>query len=227
MEESRFELGGGLTLGESSCNPVAVSMSSGSERHGDVGLNGLRRVTGWRMMLLPAVGVGLLLAACQPEYPRVNGTVSPFVPTLAPAAAVLLTPTAELPRIPNVRPTTSIAPTRTPVPTRTLAPAPPTATHPAASPTLVSTPSPEPSPTLTGSPTAAQWVVVANTDGLGVFLQREPRANNGIVVLAEGTLLEVAGAEVEEGSGRWLPVRTEDGSSGWVSVEYVIPAPAP
>jgi hypothetical protein len=63
-------------------------------------------------------------------------------------------------------------------------------------------------------------VWVANTDGGGVFLRNSPHDGDRAGVLAENTPLTVTG-ELTEGDGQnWYPVKTADGSTGYVPETY-------
>ena len=82
--------------------------------------------------------------------------------------------------------------------------------------------------TETGTPTATagpQRVVVANTDGEGVFLRATKEVADRLGLYQEGTVLIVIGA-AESGDGRmWLPVEAPNGVIGWVPQEYTEPLP--
>lgn len=63
-------------------------------------------------------------------------------------------------------------------------------------------------------------VVVANTDGEGVFLRGSKQMADRLQAYADGTVLTVTGPE-EEGEGvKWLPVQAPDGTKGWVPTQY-------
>jgi len=91
---------------------------------------------------------------------------------------------------------------------------------------VVSSPSPglgSPSPGLalaTLTPGPAGEVFVANTDGGGVYLRRSPHEGDRADVLPEGTHLTVTGVEVEGDGDMWYPVRTDDGTEGFVATKY-------
>ncbi|MFN8632310.1 MAG: hypothetical protein U0893_00540 [Chloroflexota bacterium] len=67
-------------------------------------------------------------------------------------------------------------------------------------------------------------LVVAGTDGLGVFLRKSPRADDRLRAWSDGTLLELLGPEVVQDGLRWTPVRDPCGVSGWVPMRYAAPA---
>ncbi|MCC7370047.1 MAG: SH3 domain-containing protein [Chloroflexi bacterium] len=75
-------------------------------------------------------------------------------------------------------------------------------------------------------------VRVANTDGDRLNLRAGPSTTDPIArALEPGTTLTVTGSARTVGGTRWLPVRTADGQSGWVSQQYVqvvsTPTPTP
>jgi hypothetical protein len=84
-----------------------------------------------------------------------------------------------------------------------------------------SVPSPTPAQPPTSTPVAAARVVwVANTDGGGVYLRNSPHDGDRADVLADNTPLTVTG-ELVEGDGRnWWPVRTQNGTEGYVPETY-------
>ena len=124
------------------------------------------------------------------------------------SACALISPAA-----PQDAPTPSPAATGEPAastPTRAPAPPPPTAT-----------PLP-PSATPTAS---SATVVVANTDGQGVYLRASKHVPDRLGAYPDGAVLIVRGA-AEDGDGlSWLPVRAPDGAEGWVPAQYTAPAP--
>jgi len=66
------------------------------------------------------------------------------------------------------------------------------------------------------------WVVVANTDGQGVYVRKTPRMDDKLTAWPEGTRLRRVGAEVE-GEGRlWVQVADPAGQVGWVPEDYVV-----
>lgn len=67
-------------------------------------------------------------------------------------------------------------------------------------------------------------LVVAGTDGHGVYLHRTPRLGDRIKAWSDGTRLELLGPEVELDGLRWTPVRDPCGVSGWVPMRYAAPA---
>jgi Bacterial SH3 domain len=80
-----------------------------------------------------------------------------------------------------------------------------------------------PSPALalaTASPAPAADVYVANTSGGSVYLRRSPHEGDRADVLPEGTHLTITGPEVEGDGQMWYPVRTDDGTEGFVPTQY-------
>ena len=80
------------------------------------------------------------------------------------------------------------------------------------------------------------WVTVANTDGQGVYLRRQPDWSSKWVAWNEGTKLHVLAAGVggvsvrgapSAGSAAWLQVRDPEGRVGYVPEQYVTLAPWP
>ncbi len=70
-------------------------------------------------------------------------------------------------------------------------------------------------------------LVVANTDGEGVFLRRTPSAADKVKAWPEKTIMVRIGP-VQEGEGRrWVNVRDPDGNEGWVPEEYLALAAGP
>ncbi len=66
----------------------------------------------------------------------------------------------------------------------------------------------------------ARTFVVANTGGEGVYLRRTPRLADRDTAYVEGTQLVAIGAD-EQGEGQsWHHVRTPDGKTGYVPVQY-------
>ncbi len=118
-----------------------------------------------------------------------------------------LTPTLDVPVAGN--PTTPI-------------PLPPTATPPP--------PTPAP-PTATPAPAAPEFVAVGNTDGTGVFLRTDPRADaRRLVALADKTVLLIAGPDQTAPDGAvWRNVRTlrDPAQTGWILAQYLLPSSGP
>jgi len=67
-------------------------------------------------------------------------------------------------------------------------------------------------------------VVVAGTDGEGVYLRRTPRPDDRLAAWSDGTRLTVLGPDVQQDGLRWLPVRDPCGGAGWVMARYAAPA---
>ena len=83
---------------------------------------------------------------------------------------------------------------------------------------------------------AGLWVTVANTDGQGVYLRRQPDWSSKWVAWNEGTKLHVLAAGVggvsvrgapSASSAAWLQVRDPEGRVGYVPEQYVTLAPWP
>jgi hypothetical protein len=66
-------------------------------------------------------------------------------------------------------------------------------------------------------------VVVAGTDGEGVFMRRTPRSDDRLQAWSDGTALDLLGPDVEQDGLRWSPVRDPCGVSGWVPARYAAP----
>src|SRR5579859_5945446 len=80
------------------------------------------------------------------------------------------------------------------------------------------------------APPAAEYVQVANTNGDGVWLRTDPRADaNRLVVLKEKVLLVIAGPDQTVDGKVWRNVRiARDGAqTGWVLAQYLAPAAGP
>jgi hypothetical protein len=84
------------------------------------------------------------------------------------------------------------------------------------------TPSPTPaSPAIATPVTATTTVWVGNTDGGGVYLRNSRHDGDRAGVLPDGTHSSRSpGTEVEGDGQRWDPVRTADGTEGYVRVIY-------
>jgi hypothetical protein len=134
-----------------------------------------------------------------------------FIILVAPCFLLACSPAlpTQVPTTPPARPATpTLAP---PVPTTVAA----TATKPAATPI----------PTATIPPVV--WVVVANTDGIGVYLRDSPKMDDKVVAWPEGTKLRVVGLDTENEGRRWKQVADPQGRTGWVPAEYTAPAVGP
>lgn len=91
-------------------------------------------------------------------------------------------------------------------------------------------------PTATVAPVAleptpvVEYVKVANTGGQGVRLRAEPKQNaKNVVILDEGAVLQVIGADITNEVGVWRNVQLlpPDGRAGWVLTKYLISTPKP
>jgi hypothetical protein len=124
--------------------------------------------------------------------------------TNAPLPLPQLTPTLDVPVAANPATPIPLPPSATPPP--------PSATPPPA------TPLPE-------------FVAVGNTDGTGVFLRVDPRADaRRLVALADKTVLLVAGPDQTAADGAvWRNVRTlrDPAQTGWILAQYLVPSSGP
>jgi hypothetical protein len=82
-----------------------------------------------------------------------------------------------------------------------------------------------PAPTPTAGPTVPPSIwVVANTDGQGVYLRRQPALAAITRAYPEGTMLTDLGQEAVAEGLLWRRVRAPDGQEGWVPQRYLAPA---
>lgn len=108
----------------------------------------------------------------------------------------------------------------------------PTLTEPVApSPTaLVAAPT-DPPATATPAPGTAEFVAVGNTDGTGVYLRADPRADGRrLVAVTEKTVLLIVGPDQTAADGHlWRNVRTllDPAQTGWVLTQYLVPSSGP
>jgi len=70
---------------------------------------------------------------------------------------------------------------------------------------------------------APDQLVVAGTDGQGVFLRKSPVAGEKLRAWSDGTRLDLLGPDIEQEGLRWTPVRDPCGVSGWVPMRYAAP----
>jgi len=83
-----------------------------------------------------------------------------------------------------------------------------------------STPTSATSPTPLARPERVQ---VANTEGEGVNLRREPSlASQALRVILEGTMLDIVGPDRDADGRRWRNVRDLDGETGWIPSPYLV-----
>ena len=98
-------------------------------------------------------------------------------------------------------------------------------------PTPIPTFTPIPTPNTAVAPpeiTAGFYVVVANTDDLGVTVRGGPSTRNvAILVAVEGSYFMVLDGPVEGDGFNWWQVQLEDGTSGWVAANFLEPSAAP
>ena len=93
-------------------------------------------------------------------------------------------------------------------------------------PTLPPTPTitPTPEPTHTPTPAPARSARIVNTEGQGANVRRAPSVSaQRVKVIAEGTIVELLGAEQRGDGYSWRDVRDADGATGYVIVEYLQP----
>jgi hypothetical protein len=64
-------------------------------------------------------------------------------------------------------------------------------------------------------------LVVANTDGQGVYLRRTPNMSDRLKAYPDGTKLNIVGSDVEAGGVHWRHVTAPDGTEGYVPADYV------
>ena len=84
---------------------------------------------------------------------------------------------------------------------------------PTATPMPTSTPTPMPTPTATATP-EAKYVVA----GAGLWLRTNADTNSDrIRLLLLGSVIYVTGSGLQAGGYSWVPVRVEDGQTGWVA----------
>ncbi|MBI3967620.1 MAG: hypothetical protein HY329_18440 [Chloroflexi bacterium] len=88
----------------------------------------------------------------------------------------------------------------------------------AGAPAAAAPPPAEPAPAADG-----QQLIVANTNGDGVFLRRSPNPNDRLRAWPEKTRLELLGEQHVNGQ-HWLNVQDPAGNVGWVPAQYTAPA---
>lgn len=98
-------------------------------------------------------------------------------------------------------------------------------------PTPVPTFTPIPTPDTAVAPpeiTAGFFVVVANTDGLGVTIRGGPSiSNESLQIAQEGSFFMVLDGPAEADGFNWWQLQLEDGSSGWAAANFLDPSAAP
>ncbi|MFN8522512.1 MAG: SH3 domain-containing protein [Chloroflexota bacterium] len=98
---------------------------------------------------------------------------------------------------------------------------------------ILATPAPAPvttilpvgpaSPGSTGIGGLSDRLQIANTDGQGVNLRREPSTTaERIKVVPERDLVDVIGPDREVDGRRWKNVRTLDGDTGWIPAAFLV-----
>lgn len=96
---------------------------------------------------------------------------------------------------------------------------------PTAPPPTATKASPHPTATPTLKPDIPQLMLVANTDGYGVYMRRTPNPDDKLRAWQDGTKMEVIGQPVESGGKRWYKVRAPDGVEGYIPAEFLVNAP--
>jgi hypothetical protein len=119
---------------------------------------------------------------------------------------------------PTLQPTPVTPAQPAPAPAPAVAQAP---EQPAPTPAVVAAPVPTPVPVNVG-PT---FLKVGNTDRLGAFIRREPRAGApGIVALRDGIVVQVIGQDITVDGRVWKNVTDGKGNDGWTPAEYLQPS---
>jgi Bacterial SH3 domain len=166
----------------------------------------LARVVLVLAFLIPLVVAGYVLRALFAPA-RLDAVTVATATVVATAAASSATATAA----------PTAAPTRTPLPAL-----PPTLVSRAVPAASVAAEAPSATP-----PGSGEWVVVANTGGIGGVVRDQPVTGRQVAALREGQRLMVLERSDVNGA-EWVHVRTEDGATeGWVSARIVTPAPPP
>jgi hypothetical protein len=163
------------------------------------------------LALLVLVGLGALVGCTSPTQPaNPTAAAAPAAKPSSPSPAAATASTSPSPAIASPSSSPAVAgASSSPSPATATAIPPPTI------------PSPTPASPATATPVAATTTVwVGNTDGGGVYLRNSPHDGDRADVLADGTPLTVLGTEQEGDGQRWYPVRTPDGTDGYVQVIY-------
>lgn len=167
----------------------------------------------------PVVVVALLVLGGLMIWSVTRPVVAP------PPTVVVVAPPSPL-ATPVVERTVIVIATATMVPT--LAPPPPTpvvlvpgrdgSPAPIPSPTVPPTPEPTNIPT----PEPARSARIANTDGQGANMRRAPSVSaQRVKVIPEGDIIELVGSEQRGDGFTWRQVRDVDGSTGFVTMDYL------
>jgi hypothetical protein len=200
-------------LGNPVTNSAGQPLYKSSGGGGGGGAGGLEGVVGWLLGLaLVAVFalafflIKLLYRLCRDHpqigYPVVLGLV---------VVGALVAASASQPSVASSRSTDVVqsAPPRT----TPLVAASPTARPAPATATSVVVTQPKPTP--------ARSLVVANTDGQGVYIRRTPRMNDRLIAWPVGTVLQPTGPTAAADGHAWHEVRDPKGNVGWVPDDYV------
>jgi SH3-like domain-containing protein len=87
---------------------------------------------------------------------------------------------------------------------------------------IFATPTP-PTAVIATLPPRVERVQIANTDGEGANLRREPSVNaERIRVLPEGTVVEIVGPDRPAEGRVWRNVRDADGETGWITNNFLV-----
>ncbi len=72
---------------------------------------------------------------------------------------------------------------------------------------------------------AEEFLRIANTDGAGAFLRREPQENAaGVIALRDGVIVRIAGPDTRVSGRIWRNVEDQRGNRGWTPAEYLVPS---
>lgn len=160
--------------------------------------------------------------------PTATNTPTPTM-TFTPSATPTVTPTPTVTNTPTATATFTMTPTATETPTATLTFTPsPTATS-TMTPTATLTPTV--TPTFTDLQMAASDIIESHSVTVrikndGAVLIRETPSRNGQVQqsISNGNSLTLTGEHVYSEDRYWIPVRTSNGTEGWIPEEAVIPS---
>lgn len=79
--------------------------------------------------------------------------------------------------------------------------------------------------TATTIPDSPQIMLVANTDGQGVYLRRTPHPEDKLQAYRDGTKMEVIGQPTESDGKKWYKVLAPNGVEGYIPAEFLVNAP--
>jgi hypothetical protein len=180
--------------------------------------------TDYLRIALPVIGLLLLIGLLWYWASALIGDGGDQPPPTSAAVAVI-TPVNESTPAPPTATTVVLAPTPGPPPVPTATPAPAVATTQAVTPTPAAAAA-DPANPCASLPVYEVGALVATTAELN--LREGPSTDSApVVVLPEGTKLQVTGEFQEAGQCDWWPVTVVDtGQSGFVIEQYLKPAPA-